>query len=78
MRSSASGIFDASKRVPGPDVQGPRIGDGKRPAGQKCNAVTDLVGLKPLEICRRRRNLRKPARRFLELVAEGGKVGKVH
>src|SRR5262245_24646749 len=70
--------FRCFKKSARSDVQRTRIRNGKRPAGQKSDAGSDLVALQPLEISRCRSNLRQSAWRFLKLVAQGSKFREVH
>ena len=72
------GDFRRFKKSARPDIQCPRIGNRERAAGQESDAVTDFIRLKPLEVFCSRDDLRKPARRFFKLVAEGGEFGEVH
>ena len=70
--------FRCFKKSARSDVKRTRIRNRKRPAGQKSDAGSDLVALKPLEIGRCRSNLRQSAWRFLKLVAQGSKFSEVH
>jgi hypothetical protein len=60
------------------DVQCPWIGNGEWATGQKSHARTNFIGFQPAEVIRCRSDLCQPARSFFQLVAESGKIQKVH